>query len=74
MTVPGLDVTLLRSIQAETNMPGSEVKMKRESVDFYAKVFALALPVALKSDQIVKTVWAFLRLRSGKWIKKIKVG
>ncbi|MCR4946705.1 MAG: hypothetical protein K5929_07180 [Lachnospiraceae bacterium] len=48
--------------------------MKRESVDFYAKVFALALPVALKSDQIVKTVWAFLRLRSGKWIKKIKVG
>ncbi len=27
--------------------------------------------IALKSDQIVKTLWAFLRLRSGKWIKKI---
>lgn len=38
--------------------------------------FVLHLPafwifVALKSDQIVKTFWALLRLRSGKWIKKI---
>ena len=41
--------------------------------------FSLKLPpfwiyVCLKSDQIVKTVWAFLRLRSGKWIKKISTG
>ncbi len=27
--------------------------------------------ICLKSDQIVKTFWAFLRLRSKKWIKKI---
>ncbi len=47
LTVSGLDGTLLRSVQAETNTPGSEVKMKRETVDFYAKVFALAL----KSDK-----------------------
>ncbi len=30
--------------------------------------------ILLKSDQIVKTFWAFLRLRSGKWIKKISTG
>lgn len=30
--------------------------------------------VCLKSDQIVKAVWCVLRLRSGKWIKKISVG
>ena len=30
--------------------------------------------IALKSDQIVKTIWAFIRLRSGKWIKKISTG
>ena len=30
--------------------------------------------ILLKSDQIVKTLWAFLRLRSGKWIKKISTG
>lgn len=27
---------------------------------------------ALKSDQVLKAVWCVLRLRSGKWIKKIK--
>ena len=30
--------------------------------------------VCLKSDQIIKTFWSFLRLRSGKWIKKISTG
>lgn len=30
--------------------------------------------VCLKSDQIVKTVWAWIRLNSGKWIKKISTG
>lgn len=30
--------------------------------------------ILLKSDQIVKTFWAFLRLKSGKWIKKISTG
>lgn len=30
--------------------------------------------VALKSDQILKTVWCVFRLRSGKWIKKISTG
>lgn len=35
---------------------------------------AFAIYVCLKSDQIVKTIWAFLRLKSGKWIKKISTG
>lgn len=30
--------------------------------------------VCLKSDQIVKTLYAYLRLRTGKWIKKISTG
>ena len=30
--------------------------------------------ILLKSDQIVKTFWALLRLKSGKWIKKISTG
>ena len=30
--------------------------------------------VCLRSDQIIKTGWAFLRLRGGKWIKKISTG
>lgn len=30
--------------------------------------------IALKFDQIAKAVWCVLRLRSGKWIKKITVG
>ena len=30
--------------------------------------------VALKSDDIVKTVWCVIRLRSEKWIKKISTG
>lgn len=41
--------------------------------------FALHLPafwiyVCLKADQIAKAFWCVLRLRSGKWIKKISVG
>ena len=27
--------------------------------------------VCLKSDQIIKTFWCVIRLRSGKWIKKV---
>lgn len=38
---------------------------------FYLKLPAFWIYICLKSDQIVKTFWAFLRLRSGKWIKKI---
>lgn len=30
--------------------------------------------IALKFDQIAKAVWCVLRLRSGKWIKRIKTG
>ncbi|MCR5502526.1 MAG: MATE family efflux transporter [Lachnospiraceae bacterium] len=30
--------------------------------------------VCLKSDQIIKTFWSYLRLRSGKWVKKISTG
>lgn len=38
--------------------------------------FVLKLPpfwifVCLKSDQIIKTFWSLLRLKSGKWIKKV---
>lgn len=41
--------------------------------------FVLKLPpfwiyVCLKSDQIAKAVWCVLRLKSGKWIKKISTG
>lgn len=41
---------------------------------FYFKWSPFWVYVCLKSDQIVKTVWAFLRLRSRKWIKKISTG
>ncbi|MCR4791185.1 MAG: MATE family efflux transporter [Lachnospiraceae bacterium] len=41
---------------------------------FVLKVSPFWIYMFLKSDQIVKTVWAFLRLRSGKWIKKISTG
>lgn len=30
--------------------------------------------ICLKSDQITKAIWCVIRLRSGKWIKRIKVG
>ena len=30
--------------------------------------------VCLKSDQIIKTFWSYLRLKGGKWIKKISTG
>lgn len=26
----------------------------------------------LKNDQVIKAIWCVIRLRSGKWIKKIK--
>ena len=38
---------------------------------FYFKLPPFWIYICLKSDQIVKTIWAFLRLRSRKWIKKI---
>ena len=38
---------------------------------FYLKLPPFWIYICLKSDQIVKTIWAFLRLRSKKWIKKI---
>lgn len=41
---------------------------------FVFKLSAFWIYIFLKSDQIVKTFWAFLRLRSGKWIKKISTG
>ena len=41
---------------------------------FYLKLPPFWIYICLKSDQIVKTVWAFLRLRSKKWIKKISTG
>ncbi|MCR4989968.1 MAG: MATE family efflux transporter [Lachnospiraceae bacterium] len=41
---------------------------------FVFHVSAFWIYVALKSDQIVKTFWCIIRLRSGKWIKKITTG
>ena len=38
------------------------------------KISAFWVYAALKSDQIVKTVWCAIRLKSGKWIKKITTG
>ena len=41
---------------------------------FVFKLPAFWIYVCLKSDQIIKTFWSFLRLKSGKWIKKISTG
>lgn len=41
---------------------------------FYLKLPAFWIYICLKSDQIVKTFWAFIRLRSQKWIKRISTG
>ncbi len=41
---------------------------------FVFKLPAFWIYVCLKSDQIIKTLWSYLRLRSGKWIKKISTG
>ena len=38
------------------------------------KISAFWVYAALKSDQVVKTVWCAIRLKSGKWIKKISTG
>ena len=42
-------------------------------VGFVFKAPPFWIYVALKSDQIVKTVWCVGRLKSGKWIKRISV-
>ncbi|MCR5277853.1 MAG: MATE family efflux transporter [Lachnospiraceae bacterium] len=41
---------------------------------FVFKLSPFWIYVCLKSDQIVKTIWAWTRLTSGKWIKKISTG
>ena len=41
---------------------------------FVFKLSPFWIYVCLKSDQIIKTFWSFLRLKSGKWIKKISTG
>ena len=43
-------------------------------VGFVFKLSPFWIFIFLKSDQIVKTLYAYLRLRSGKWIKKISTG
>lgn len=41
---------------------------------FVFNASAFWIYICLKSDQILKTVWCVIRLRSGKWIKKISTG
>lgn len=41
---------------------------------FVLKLSPFWIYICLKSDQITKAVWCVLRLRSGKWIKRIKTG
>ena len=41
---------------------------------FYFKLPAFWIYFFLKFDQVAKTIWCVLRLRSGKWIKKISTG
>lgn len=41
---------------------------------FYLHLSAFWIYVFLKSDQIAKTIWCVIRLKSGKWIKKISTG
>lgn len=68
---------------------GGDTKMLMLADNVFLWVFALPLGIlagyyfnlspffiylALKSDQIFKTVWCYFRLRSGKWIKKISTG
>lgn len=40
---------------------------------FVLKLPAFYIYIALKFDQIIKAVWCVFRLRSGKWIKKIRM-
>ncbi len=40
---------------------------------FVLKLPAFYIYMALKFDQIIKAVWCVFRLRSGKWIKKIRM-
>lgn len=41
---------------------------------FVFELPAFWIYIALKSDQILKTFWCVIRLKSGKWIKKISTG
>lgn len=41
---------------------------------FVLKLSPFWIYICLKSDQIIKTFWCVIRLRSGKWIKKISTG
>lgn len=41
---------------------------------FVFKLTPFWIYICLKSDQIIKTFWCVIRLRSGKWIKKISTG
>ena len=41
---------------------------------FVWKLSPFWIYIALKSDQITKAIWCVIRLRSGKWIKRIKTG
>ncbi len=41
---------------------------------FVFKLSPFGIYICLKSDQITKAVWCVIRLHSGKWIKRIKVG
>ncbi|MBR4530611.1 MAG: MATE family efflux transporter [Lachnospiraceae bacterium] len=40
---------------------------------FVFRLPAFWIYVCLKSDDILKTIWSYLRLRSGKWIRRISV-
>lgn len=40
---------------------------------FVFKLSPFWIYIALKSDDIIKAIWCVLRLKSGKWIKKIKL-
>lgn len=41
---------------------------------FYFQLSPFWIYICLKSDQITKAIWCVIRLHSGKWIKRIKVG
>lgn len=41
---------------------------------FVLKLSPFWIYICLKSDQIIKAVWCFFRLKGGKWIKKISTG
>ena len=47
-------------------------ELKKQTADTTTLIVAQRISTILHADQIIKAIWCVFRLRSGKWIKKIK--